>query len=183
MASRNLNKVMLIGNLTRDPELRFTPQGNAVSSFVVATNREWVTQGEAKQSVNFHNVVAWNKLAEICGQLLKKGMKVYVEGRLQTRDWVGDDGRKRYKTEIIIDEMIILTPKKRTNDDYERNEASVDLDGGEEGATPEAVVDLDEIDLDEIDLDDLGGLDDDGDGEKDSKAEKEVKEDKKKKKK
>ena len=93
MASRNLNKVMLIGNLTRDPEVRYTPQGNAVASFVIATNREWVTQGEKKQSVDFHNVVAWNKLAEICGQLLKKGVKVYVEGRLQTRDWVGEDGR------------------------------------------------------------------------------------------
>ena len=112
MASRNLNKVMLIGNLTRDPEMRYTPQGNAVASFVIATNREWVTQGEKKQSVDFHNVVAWNKLAEICGQLLKKGVKVFVEGRLQTRDWVGEDGKKRYKTEIIIDDMIILTPKK-----------------------------------------------------------------------
>jgi len=171
MASRNLNKVMLIGNLTRDPELRFTPQGNAVSSFVVATNREWVTQGEPKQSVSFHNIVAWNKLAEICGQLLKKGMKVYVEGRLQTRDWMGDDGKKRYKTEIIIDEMIILTPKKRTEGDYKENKGDVDLDSGIEETSSE-----EEIDLDEIDLDDLGGLDD----EEETPKSEEVKEEKKK---
>lgn len=146
MASRNLNKVILIGNLTRDPEMRYTPQGNAVASFVVATNREWVTQGEKKQSVDFHNIVAWNKLAEICGQLLKKGTKVYVEGRLQTRDWTGDDGKKRYKTEIIIDDMIILTPKK---DGVE----------GEEETTEEDFVtgtgSGEEINLDDIDLGDL----------------------------
>ena len=76
MATRNLNKVMLIGNLTRDPEVRYTPQGNAVASFVVATNREWVSDGEKKQAADFHNAVAWNKLAEICGQLLGKGTKV-----------------------------------------------------------------------------------------------------------
>jgi single-strand DNA-binding protein len=147
MASRNLNKVMLIGNLTRDPEMRYTPQGNAVASFVVATNREWVTQGEKKQSVDFHNVVAWNKLAEICGQLLKKGIKVFVEGRLQTRDWVGDDGKKRYKTEIIIDDMIILTPKKGGEDGDEMEDVEYS-DEGSEGDSGE-----------EINLDDLGDLD------------------------
>lgn len=149
MASRNLNKVMLIGNLTKDPEVRYTPQGNAVASFVVATNREWVTQGEKKQSVDFHNVVSWNKLAEICGQLLKKGTKVFVEGRLQTRDWVGEDGKKRYKTEIIIDDMIILTPKK----------------AGEESSTDEDLVDIEVPEAEEVgpeeevNLDDLGDLD------------------------
>lgn len=146
MASRNLNKVLLIGNLTRDPEMRYTPQGNAVASFVVATNREWVTQGEKKQSVDFHNVVAWNKLAEICGQLLKKGVKVYVEGRLQTRDWVGDDGKKRYKTEIVIDDMILLTAK------HDGGEEGMDVeteDFGSADATPE------DINLDDIDLGDL----------------------------
>jgi single-strand DNA-binding protein len=147
MASRNLNKVMLIGNLTRDPEMRYTPQGNAVASFVIATNREWVTQGEKKQSVDFHNVVAWNKLAEICGQLLKKGIKVFVEGRLQTRDWVGDDGKKRYKTEIIIDDMIILTPKKGGEDGDEMDDVEYH-DEGNEGDSGE-----------EINLDDLGDLD------------------------
>ena len=159
MASRNLNKVMLIGNLTRDPEMRYTPQGNAVASFVIATNREWVTQGEKKQSVDFHNVVAWNKLAEICGQLLKKGVKVFVEGRLQTRDWVGDDGKKRYKTEIIIDDMIILTPKKvgeGSEEDYPEMESHEPA----EEVGPEEEINLDDLgDLDLGDLDDSVGED------------------------
>lgn len=145
---------MLIGNLTKDPEVRYTPQGNAVASFVIATNREWVTQGEKKQSVDFHNVVAWNKLAEICGQLLKKGTKVFVEGRLQTRDWVGEDGKKRYKTEIIIDDMIILTPKK-AGEESSVDEDLIDVEAPEaEEVGPEEEVNLDDLgDLD------LGGLD------------------------
>mgnify|MGYP001013038602 FL=1 len=159
MASRNLNKVMLIGNLTRDPEMRYTPQGNAVASFVIATNREWVTQGEKKQSVDFHNVVAWNKLAEICGQLLKKGVKVFVEGRLQTRDWVGDDGKKRYKTEIIIDDMIILTPKK-TGEGSEEDYPELENEESAEEAGPEEEINLDDLgDLDLGDLDDSVGED------------------------
>ena len=158
MASRNLNKVMLIGNLTRDPEVRYTPQGNAVASFVIATNREWVTQGEKKQSVDFHNVVAWNKLAETCGQLLKKGVKVYVEGRLQTRDWVGEDGKKRYKTETIIDDMIILTPKKSGDGTEEEDMGNVEAPEIETG--PEEEVNLDDLgDLDLGDLEDSGGED------------------------
>ncbi len=159
MASRNLNKVMLIGNLTRDPEMRYTPQGNAVASFVIATNREWVTQGEKKQSVDFHNVVAWNKLAEICGQLLKKGIKVFVEGRLQTRDWVGDDGKKRYKTEIIIDDMIILTPKK-AGEGSEEDYPELENEESAEEAGPEEEINLDDLgDLDLGDLDDSVGED------------------------
>ena len=117
MATRNLNKVQLIGNLTRDPEVRYTPQNTAVASFVVATNREWKADGETKQVADFHNVVAWNKLAEICGQLLNKGTKVYVEGRLQTRSW--DDaasGTKKYKTEVVVEDMIVLTPKGSSED-------------------------------------------------------------------
>lgn len=106
---------MLIGNLTRDPEVRFTPQGNAVASFVIATNREWTTGGEKKQAADFHNVVAWNKLAEICQQLLKRGTKVFVEGRLQTRSWQDEaSGSKKYKTEVVIDDMIVLLNAKKT---------------------------------------------------------------------
>ena len=166
---------MLIGNLTRDPEVRYTPQGNAVASFVVATNREWVTQGEKKQSVDFHNIVSWNKLAEICGQLLKKGTKVFVEGRLQTRDWVGEDGIKRYKTEIVIDDMIILTPKKV-------GEGMAAVDGEElvDVETPEG----EEVGPEEpINLDDLGDLDLgdlDTSGEDKPKEEEKVKEKEKK---
>lgn len=107
MSTRSLNKVMLIGNLTRDPEMRYTPQGTAVCTFGLATNREWVDgSGQKQEGAEFHNIVAWTKLAEICSQLLFKGRKAYVSGRLQTRSWQGQDGAERSKTEIVIDEMI-----------------------------------------------------------------------------
>lgn len=110
MSVRSLNKVMLIGNLTREPNLRFTPNGSAVCSFSIATNRSWTPAdgGDKQEKVEYHNLVAWSKLAEICGQLLHKGDKIYVEGRLQTRDWKGEDGVERKTTEIVIDNMILL---------------------------------------------------------------------------
>lgn len=110
MSVRSLNKVMLIGNLTRDPNLRYTPNGTAVCSFGIATNRTWTPAegGEKQERVEYHNIVAWSKLADICGQLLHKGDKVYVEGRLQTRDWKGEDGAERKTTEVVIDNMISL---------------------------------------------------------------------------
>lgn len=105
----SLNKVQLIGNLTRDPELKYTPSGSAVCNFGIATNRQWTTeQGEKQEAVEFHNIVAWNKLAEICGQFLQKGKKVYVEGRLQTRKWTGQDEVERRTTEVVITDMIML---------------------------------------------------------------------------
>lgn len=111
--ARSLNKATLIGNLTRDPELRYTPQGTAVCTLGLATNRQWVTEsGEKKDSAEFHKLVAWNKLAEICSQLLTKGRKIFVEGRLQTRSWTGQDGAQRTTTEIVINEMIILDSKR-----------------------------------------------------------------------
>ena len=111
--ARSLNKVMLIGNLTRDPEMRYTPQGTAVVTFGIATNRNWTTDtGEKKEDVEFHNVVAWNKLAEICANLLKKGRKVYVEGRLATRSWQGQDGAQKQRTEVVISDMVILDKKE-----------------------------------------------------------------------
>lgn len=107
--ARSLNKVELIGNLTRDPELRYTPQGTAVCTFGLATNRQWTTgEGEKKEEAEFHRIVSWNKLAELCAQLLTKGRKTYVEGRLQTRRWTGQDGQERTTTEIVISDMIIL---------------------------------------------------------------------------
>ena len=114
----DLNKVMLIGNLTRDPELRYTPAGQAVISFSVATNRRWTDQqtGERKEQAEFHNIVAWAKLAETCNQILKKGRKTYVEGRLQTRSWEGEDGVKKYKTEIIASNVISLDRKEGAED-------------------------------------------------------------------
>jgi single-strand DNA-binding protein len=105
----NLNKAMVIGNLTRDPEIRTTPNGQTVASFSVATNYVWTDQsGQKRDKAEFHNIVAWRRLAEICGQYLKKGSKIYIEGRMQTRDWVGQDGVKRYRTEIIAENMIML---------------------------------------------------------------------------
>lgn len=118
MAIRSLNKVTLIGNLTRDPELRYTPQGTAVCTMGIATNRSWTTDsGEKREETEFHRVVAWNKLAELCSQLLAKGRRVYVEGRLQTRQWTGQDGQQRQATEIVIEDMLILDsngPKRET---------------------------------------------------------------------
>jgi single-strand DNA-binding protein len=106
----DLNKVMLIGNVTQDPEVRTTPQGQNVCSFSVATNRTWTDQSGQRQSkAEFHNIVAWRKLADICAQYLQKGKKIYVEGHLQTRNWLAQDGNKKYRTEIIADNMIMLS--------------------------------------------------------------------------
>ena len=113
MAARSLNKAMVIGNLTRDPELRYTPQGTAVCTFGVASNRGWTTDtGEKKEETEFHRVVAWTKLAELCSQLLFKGRRVYVEGRLQTRQWNDKENNQRQTTEIVITDMIILDNKR-----------------------------------------------------------------------
>jgi single-strand DNA-binding protein len=110
--AKSLNRVQLIGNLTRDPELRYTPSGAAVCSFGIATNRSWTTDtGEKRDEVDFHNIVAWRKLAEICSQYLKKGGKVYVEGRLTTRNWTGQDGQQKNRTEVVIEDMIMLDSK------------------------------------------------------------------------
>jgi single-strand DNA-binding protein len=103
---------MIIGNVTRDPELRTTGGGQSVCSFSIATNMRWTdNQGQQQERAEYHNIVAWRKLAEICSQYLAKGRKVYVEGRLQTREWEGQDGQKRSRTEIVADNMIILDKK------------------------------------------------------------------------
>jgi single-strand DNA-binding protein len=105
----SLNRATIIGNLTRDPELKQIPSGQSVCSFGVATNRSWKgSDGSKQEATEFHNIVAWGKLAEICGQYLNKGRKVYIEGRLQTQDWEGQDGVRRYRTEIVTENMIIL---------------------------------------------------------------------------
>lgn len=106
--ARAVNMAIVVGNLTRDPEMRYTPKGHAVTSFSVATNRVWKTDGEQREDVQFHNVVTWNKLAEICTQLLSKGRKVYIQGRLQTRNWEDQNGVKHYRTEIVANEMVVL---------------------------------------------------------------------------
>lgn len=123
---KSLNRVQLIGNLTRDPELRYTPNGTAVCSFGLATNRSWTTDaGEKREETEFHRVVSWNKLAELCSQFLVKGRKVYVEGRLQTRNWTGQDGTQRTTTEIVIDDMILLDSKRPGEEVFRGTSASV----------------------------------------------------------
>lgn len=113
---RSVNKVILIGNLTRDPELRQTSNGQTIATFGLATNREWVTSGEEKKSsAEFHECVAWARLAEICSKYLKKGKFVYVEGYLKTRSWDTEEGIRKFKTEIVVEDMIMLD--KRSNDD------------------------------------------------------------------
>ena len=129
--ARSLNKVSLIGNLTRDPELRYTPQGTAVCTFSIATNRSWTTDsGEKKEEADFHRIVAWNKLAELCSQLLTKGRKVYVEGRLSNRSWTGQDGAQKSITEIVINDMIILDPRRDVPPDAEEGVPTETLSDG-----------------------------------------------------
>jgi len=131
MSSRSLNKVMLIGNLTRDPEMRYTPSGAAVCSFGLATNRSWqgADGGERREETEFHRIVAWNKLAELCAQLLSKGRKVYIEGRLQTRSWESPEGEKRQATEIVAEDMVLLDSRRdgagaaETNEDMKGEES------------------------------------------------------------
>ena len=122
MPSRCLNRVLLIGNLTRDPELRYTPGGMAVVSFGLATNRVWVTkQGEKKEDAQFHRIVAWNKLAELCSQLLSKSRRIYVEGRIQYREIVDVNNLRKQVCEIVIDDMIILDSKNLGGGSYSNN--------------------------------------------------------------
>jgi len=105
-----LNMVQIIGNITRDPEVRQTPNGQMVATIGVATNRNWTNKqtNEKQEEVEFHNVVVWGKLAEICQQYLKKGAKTYFQGRLKTRNWEDPDGKKNYRTEIVAENMIML---------------------------------------------------------------------------
>jgi single-strand DNA-binding protein len=111
---RGLNKVMVIGNMGRDPELRYTPSGKPVTSFSLASSRSWVApNGERREETEWFNVVAWGTLAEICNQKLFKSQQVYIEGRLQTRTWEDDNGQRHFRTEVVASDMIILGPKDR----------------------------------------------------------------------
>jgi len=126
--SRGLNKVMLIGNLGRDPEMRYTPSGRPVTTYSVASSRSWKTaDGETRSETEWVNIVAWGSLAEICNQYLQKGQQVYIEGRLQTRRWEDDEGNKRSTTEVVAREMIMLGDRR------DRQEDNQDEDGGAYG--------------------------------------------------
>lgn len=182
MSSRSLNKVMLIGNLTRDPEMRYTPNGTAVCSFGLATNRSWQSGegNERREETEFHRIVAWNKLAELCAQLLSKGRKVYIEGRLQTRSWEAPDGGKRQATEVVAEDMVLLDSRRdgasadsqetHYKDEADRpaadetDEAPSEKEGAEDGKkkTTKKTEDKDATadkkekeDSDEIDIDDI----------------------------
>ncbi len=129
---RGLNRVQIIGNLGRDPEMRYTPNGKPVTSFTVAVTRSWVKpEGERAEKTEWFNVVAWDRLAEICSQHLAKGSLVYVEGRLETRSWEAENGQKHYRTEIVANEMIILERRAR-----EGGEAASEAPPAEPSLTP-----------------------------------------------
>ena len=155
MSARSLNKVQLIGNLTREPELRYTTGGTPVVTFGLATNRSWKDQnGETKEVAEFHNIVAWNKMAEICQQLLAKGMKIYVEGSLTTRSWEAEDGSTRYKTEIRVDDMILLDSKGKQGAGFEGGNEKAPVQEAEEveEVVPEEETSDDEDPLEDSDL-------------------------------
>lgn len=149
---------MLIGNITRDPEIRQTGTGKSVASFAIATNMVWQdANGNKQERAEFTNVVAWGKLADICGRYLKKGGKVYVEGRLQTRDWTGKDGIKRYTTEVIMENMIMLdgrggntpftpgTPNASASNSNNNEEISYDSAFGQTGGAEEEEIKVENI--------------------------------------
>jgi len=125
--ARGLNKVMLIGNLGRDPEMRYTPSGKPVTSFSIASSRSWVSSdGERREETEWFNIVAWGTLAEICNQHLSKSQQVYVEGRLQTRSWEDDNGQRHFRTEVVANEMIILGPRSGHYADSVANQTHTD---------------------------------------------------------
>jgi len=125
MSSRSVNKVTLLGNLTRDPELKYTPTGTAVCTFGIATNRSWTTQeGKIREEAQYHRIVAWQKLAELCKKLLSKGRKVYLEGRITYREYVDKNGQQRNITEIVLDDFIVFYDGKHNGERSASSEAS-----------------------------------------------------------
>lgn len=139
--TRGLNKVMVIGNIGRDPELRYTPSGKPVTSFSLASSRSWIgPDGERREETEWFNVVAWGNLAEICNSKLAKSQQVYVEGRLQTRSWEDERGQRHFRTEIVANEMIILGPKDRSHPkvDFNGHGEDIALDLVEDQVSEEA---------------------------------------------
>ena len=123
--SRGLNKVMIIGRLGKDPEMRYTPSGRPVTTFNVATSRSWNTSdGERRKETEWFNIVAWGSLAEICNQYLAKGRQVYIEGRLQSRSWEDNDGRRHTSVEVVANEMIMLGKRQSSEDQSDDTNAN-----------------------------------------------------------
>ena len=126
----SINKAFILGNVTKDPEMRYTPNGQGVTSFGVATNRRWKDQaGAVQEETQFHDVVAWGKLAETLTQILKKGAKIAVIGRIQTRSWEAPDGSKRNRTEIVMEDFVPLTPRTGGS-------GGEDFESGQQAAPP-----------------------------------------------
>lgn len=125
---RGLNKVMIIGHVGREPEMRYTPSGRPVTSFSVATSRSWTSaEGERREETEWFNVVAWGSLAEICKAHLSKGQQVYVEGRLQTRGWEDEGGKRHFRTELVANEMILLGDRRQSQlGDFDYDDDSSD---------------------------------------------------------
>ena len=114
--SRGLNKVMIIGNIGRDPEMRYTSSGKPVTSFSLASSRSWIgSDGERREETEWFNVVSWGNLAEICNQMLSKSQQVYIEGRLHTQSWEDERGQRHFRTEVVANEMIILGSRNKSN--------------------------------------------------------------------
>ncbi len=151
MASRSLNRVILIGNLTRDPELKYTPAGTAVCTFGIATNRSWTTaDGATKEEVQYHRIVAWQKLAELCGKLLTKGRKVYLEGRLTYRSYTGKDGQQRSITEIVLDDFIVFGDGKKMGESVAEPVKPEQAKGEAKTEEPESPVAEENVNPDDI---------------------------------
>lgn len=141
----SLNKAMILGNVTRDPEGRTTPDGTAVTSFGVATNFRWTdAQGKRQERAEFHNIVAWRKLAEICAQYIKKGSRIYIEGRIQTRSWEDQQGQKKYRTEIVADNVILLD-RPNSGGTSEAGRAPSEPATESQAPTAEPVINVEEI--------------------------------------
>ncbi|MBP9827318.1 single-stranded DNA-binding protein [Candidatus Saccharibacteria bacterium] len=150
--AKDFNQAIIMGNLTRDPELRSTPSGQSVASFAVATNRSWQDpqSGDKKDAVEFHDVVAWGKLGELCANYLTKGRKVLVVGRLQTRSWDGNDGVKRQKTEIVATDINFLSAGPGDGGHGEASAPAAAKAAKSDDAPPPDDMGGDEINLDDI---------------------------------
>lgn len=150
----DLNKAMIIGNVTRDPESRNTPSGQTVCSFGVATNRRWRDKqtNEMQSQPEFHNIVAWARLAETCSQYLKKGSRVYIEGRIQTRSWEDQTGTKKYRTEIVAESMIMLDRPGGAGSGYAGKGSTPDTvpENPSDGVQPEPPKEEEEIQVEDI---------------------------------
>lgn len=145
--ARGINKVILVGNLGKDPEVRYSPDGKAVTNITIATSEQWKDRntGEQQEKTEWHRVVFFGRLAEIAGEYLKKGRQVYVEGKLQTRKWQGQDGQDRYTTEVVANEMQMLGGRQDGGGQFDSSPSSA---GGSQGGAAPAGGGMDDFDDD-----------------------------------